>query len=105
MPDEPAAPQLPEQWKSVAAGSSSATALLAELRREVGPGHVLGGRNAKPVARCTGCDDVVFRLLDDDTFAIVHLTWSGRPEAPPWPATQVLPTFMALELVVESHSH
>jgi hypothetical protein len=35
------------------------------------------------VRRCSACDDVIFRV-DDEAFAVVHLTWSGREEREPW---------------------
>jgi hypothetical protein len=47
--------------------------LVAELERQVQPGHELAGRNVMPIAKCGGCDDAVFRL-DDETWAIDHLT-------------------------------
>jgi hypothetical protein len=78
--------------------------LLAELQREIGPGHVLAGRSATVVRRCSSCDDVIFRI-DNDAFAVVHLTWSGREERQPWPMTVTLPSFLALESYVDSHEH
>jgi hypothetical protein len=82
-----------------------AALLVAELERELDAWHALRGRALQAIARCSGCDDVIFRLAEDDAFAIVHLTWSGRLEPAPFPRTTLLPTFMALELVAEAHRH
>jgi len=46
--------------------------------------------------KCSGCDSVIFRV-DDGTFALVHLTWAQHPEPDPWPETQRLGGFIALE--------
>jgi hypothetical protein len=91
-----------ENWHTVTV--EVAERLTAELQREIAPGHVLAGRRATVVRRCSGCDDVLFRM-DDDVFAVVHLTWSRKREGPPWPRTVVLPTFVALESFVDSHEH
>jgi hypothetical protein len=79
--------------------------LVAEARREMTAGHELHGRIDTAIARCTGCDDVVFRLKTDTGFALVHLTWSGKPEPPPLPRTILLPSFIALEIVLDQHQH
>ena len=60
--------------------------LAAELRVELSSGHQLRGLTVTPVARCMGCDDVVFCVEDDPAYWIqVHLTWRGQPEPPSWP--------------------
>jgi hypothetical protein len=91
-----------EAWHTVT--PEVADALIAELQREIGPDHVLTGRNATVVRRCSGCDDVIFRI-GNDVFAVVHLTWSGREERQPWPRTVTLPSFLAIESYVDSHEH
>jgi hypothetical protein len=95
----------PEPWVRVTDETAASAKLVAELLRELAVHHVLHARPLHAVARCSGCDDVVFRLEDDGTFAIVHLTWSGHRESPPWPGTTVLPTFIALESVLDAHDH
>ncbi len=58
-----------------------ATALLAELKREVPPGHVLRGARVSVVAHRDGTDDILCRHVDDPSrFTVVHLTWLGREE-------------------------
>ena len=62
-----------------------------EYAVEIGKGHPLYGVPAKAIARRIDQDEVLFRLLRHlCEFAVVHLTWSGRPEdAPSWPACQI----------------
>ena len=91
-----------EGWHTVS--KQEADLLLAEMRREIPSGHVLTGRRASVVRRCSGCDDVIFRV-DDETFTVVHLTWSGREERDPFPKTVVLASFLAVESYVDSHEH
>ena len=44
-----------------------------EAATEIAPGHELHGLALEAVAKCEGCDSVVFRA-SDDTFAIIHLS-------------------------------
>ena len=81
--DDVAAVQFLEPWHPAVPG------LESELRNEVGDGHPLYGRKAISVARRRDSDDVLFLLLDHPSpLAVVHLTWSGRPERNTnWPQT------------------
>jgi hypothetical protein len=81
----------------------AATALAAQASREIKPGHELYGLSLECTAKCAGCDDVVFRC-SDDTFAVVHLTWSDGA-SPPWPTTTRCGSYMAIELVMDQHEH
>jgi hypothetical protein len=76
----------------------------SEVRAEVASGHELHGLDLRAIAKCGGCDDVVFRA-SDDTFAIVHLTWARMPETPPWPLTSRLGGFIAVEAAMDQHDH
>ena len=78
---------LPEPWMSANEFDHLGKRLVAELERKVQLGHELAGRKLVPVAKCGVCDDAVF-CLDDGTWSIVHLTWSGQAESPPWPRTE-----------------
>ncbi len=82
-----------------------ADSLVTECHRELSPGHPLYGETFSAIARCQGCDDVVLRLSNDRGFALVHLTWSGKPEQPPWPSAELLPTYLALEAAIDHHAH
>jgi hypothetical protein len=81
-----------------------ARAFEREAEKEIGPGHELHGLALSALAKCEGCDDVVFRA-SDDTFAIVHLTWTLRPGTPPWPQTTRLGSFIAVETAMDQHAH
>lgn len=61
----------------------------SQLQREVGPQHVLFGKDAILIARRFDCDDALFQI-SDGRVADVHLTWSKGAEPDPlWPNTQV----------------
>ena len=85
--------ELSERWWGLDDASDVATrkraAVLLELNREASSDHPLAGRIAQVEAFFEASDDVVARL-DDGTFALVHPTWSGQPEAPPFPLTAPL---------------
>jgi hypothetical protein len=75
---------LPEPWYVVA--GEQRDALVAELQAEVSPGHRLYRQPVTAVARCSGCDDVIFCVEVDPAYWIrVHLTWRRGAESPPWP--------------------
>lgn len=59
-----------------------------ELSRELAPGHMLYGARVSALARCEGCDDVLFSVTDRPfPWAVVHLTWRGSEEPSLWPRT------------------
>ena len=70
---------LPEGW--FASDPDRAASLLAELAREVPPGHLLHGVRGEVVAHQEGSDDILCRHLDEPSrLTVVHLTWLGREE-------------------------
>ena len=73
--------------------------LVAELVREIGPGHVLHGRPWRVVAEATPQNEVL--VTADETAFLVHLTWTGRNEAPPWPAAERVDSAEAFERLLE----
>ena len=75
-----------EPWGPVT--KEHATALVAELVAELRPGHALHGIGATALGARADQDDVLF-ALDDGRVAVVHLTWAGSRERPPWPGTRV----------------
>lgn len=83
-----------EPWRAVVPG------LEVELRNECSAGHALFGQKAISVARRFDSDDVLFLLLEHPApLAVVHLSWTGRPERnPDWPHTTF---FDSLEEFVE----
>ncbi|UOQ78732.1 hypothetical protein MUN84_09460 [Hymenobacter sp. 5516J-16] len=70
-------------------------AVEAELRRELVPCHSLHAVAAVAVGRSAASDDVLFRLLNaEHEYALVHLTWAGRPErSEKWPYTELYKTW------------
>jgi hypothetical protein len=58
-----------------------APSFVAELQREVSPAHLLFGLQVTAIARRIDCDDVLFQITSEpERFAVVHLTWTGRPQ-------------------------
>ena len=66
----------------------------AELRREVGPGHVLYGLRAVAIARRRDDDEVLFHVPHGPLpLAVVHLSWADRPAPEPiLPETELYPS-------------
>ena len=73
-------------WQPLSA--ERAESFLRELHRELDRQHPLFGVSLLPVAHSGAADDVLFQR-NDGQFVMVHLTWSGRVEAPPWPDQQL----------------
>ena len=76
-----------EPWRPIE-DPARASALEAELYREVSDGHALGGIQVAAIGTTDHPDDVLFQLLDGSgRYATVHLTWKrGTSE---WPYTRV----------------
>jgi hypothetical protein len=96
-----AVPTLPEPWWR--SDPSAASAALAELVVEVSAGHLLHRLPVHVRARCGGCDEVMASVVDG-TFALVHLTWSGRSELPPWPTVGASGRYEDYELALAEHA-
>lgn len=78
---------LPAPWALVP--QAKRAALEAELCAEVSEGHPLFGNPVIAIARCEGCDEAVFSVeVGPVRFVMVHLTWRGSREQPPWPRTR-----------------
>ena len=61
-----------------------------ELALEVAPGHRLAGIPVEAFGKRDDCEDVLFRLTDGSgRLAVVHLTWTGKRDQPPWPLTEL----------------
>lgn len=71
-------------WVTV--GRLAGARLDRALRKEVGPGHRLHGLTVTALARSTASDDVLF-ADESGRLALVHLSYSGAPGGPDWPAT------------------
>ena len=88
-------------WQAVRPAGSFQQNLVAELLRELAPGHKLFGLKALAIGRRADCDDVLFQFESAVTpLAVVHLTWSGKPERrTEWPSTEL---FSTLDVFVEA---
>ena len=53
--------------------------LIEEIEKEINSNHVLYGRKSIPIAIKEDDDDVIFKI-SDGSYALVHLTWSGKQE-------------------------
>jgi hypothetical protein len=75
-----------EPWQPL---EDSGDPLVAELQKELAPGHPLHGVDVVPLARRIDCDDVLFATANPlHALAVVHLTWAGKTERDPrWPWT------------------
>jgi hypothetical protein len=73
--------ELTDPWFPVA-DPTVAEDLLAELRRELSPSHVLASRSVEPIGRREDRDDILVALADGG-WAIVHLTWQRATEPDP----------------------
>jgi hypothetical protein len=75
---------LPAGWVPIP--DSECAAFEAELATEVAadlkPRHPLANRRLKAVAHCNQRDHVLFKITENPIrWALVHLSWSGQPEA------------------------
>ena len=83
----PAPTEILEPWGLVT--EEEGTGLASELMKELRSDHVLSGAKVEAGARRRDCDDVLF-VTDSKKglLALVHLTWSGKPDQfPQWPHT------------------
>jgi hypothetical protein len=78
-----------EPLRDVREEADEAARLRAELLQELSPGHLLHGLDLHVIARAIPQDEVVVETADGRV-ALVHITWSGHAEAPPWPTAEVL---------------
>jgi hypothetical protein len=81
---------MPEPWGAFT-DENMRVSFEAQLRREVGPGHLLDGIDVHAIARRYDRDDVLF-ALDRGGWAIVHLAWGETSHDPRWPTTSLFAT-------------
>jgi hypothetical protein len=89
-----------EPLRDVRSEAQEADQLRRELLRELRAGHMLHGADLRVVARALPQDEVIVET-SDGRVALVHMTWSGHPEAPPWPTTEFLTSAEHLEQTIE----
>jgi hypothetical protein len=76
-----------------------------ELRREIGPGHVLHNRDWTIIGLGVPARDDALLRLDDGALALVHLTWRGAEEPPAWPMTSVVRSLADLRAELEDRGY
>lgn len=74
-------------WEALAPNSDDAMLLGRELALELAPDHPLYGQEVRVVGRSHQADDLLVAVPSG--WAIVHLTWSRRPELPGIPDTDL----------------
>ncbi|MGD9127328.1 MAG: hypothetical protein PVH19_08095 [Planctomycetia bacterium] len=94
-----------EPWASVGRYAQN---LEDELKREVTDSHVLWGCKAKAIAQRIDTDDVLFEVdCGEGSYAVVYLTWKGRPEmGHRWPVVRLFKSFEAWveECMLKDHA-
>jgi hypothetical protein len=74
--------------------SSNSVKFSAELEKELCIEHVLFGKKLEIVARRRDKNEYLFRILEEEKFAQVNLTWRGAVESDPfWPVTTIYDSF------------
>lgn len=89
-----------EPLRDVRSEAQEAEQLRTELLRELSAGHVLHGADLRVIARALPQDEVIVETADG-RIALVHMTWSGHSESPPWPTTEMLTSAEHFEEVIE----
>ena len=80
-------------------GATHARALHTELEAELSIGHPLHGLDCRVVAKALPQDEVV--VVAGELVALVHLTWSGRREQPPFPTVEFADSAAAFRELVQ----
>jgi hypothetical protein len=87
---------LVDPWDSVT--ESSRVNLIRELQKELNIGHILYGKDFHIIGRRYDRDDILLRLNNEVyDYAIVHLTWSSKPEFKNFPLTWIYHSRVELE--------
>lgn len=101
--------EFPEHWIDLRGRRDRARRALArhqrELRREIGPGHVLHGRAWDIIGLGVPARDDALLRLDDGAVALVHLTWRGAKELPSWPMTVLVTSAEEFRAELEDRGH
>jgi len=75
-------------WGAVEIEEEHIQALINELKLELPPNHILYNKNVELIAKKTNNDDIVLEL-EDNSIAVVHLTWSAKQEAEGFPVAKI----------------
>ena len=88
-----------DDFDDLRSNPEAAATFAAELDREVKPGHPLHELDRTVVARAYPQDDVIVRI--ESGAAVVHLTWAGEQETPPWPSTSFASSAAELDALLD----
>jgi hypothetical protein len=91
---------LPEPW--FVPDEQTRERLTHELLTELSEGHPLFDIRPEVLNRCSACDEVLVRV-GEGKFGMVHLTWTGQRETPPWPRYSDTGGYVATELAQLVH--
>jgi hypothetical protein len=81
--------------------SSNSQKFIQELQKETCESHELYGASLEIVARRSDRDEYLFKYIDEDKYAQVHLTWRGEVEPDPyWPRTTIYNSFEQWKAVI-----
>jgi len=81
-------------WDAWDMEDSMIVALIKQLRIEMPKSHVLRNRSFELLAKDQRNDDIILEL-DDESIAVVHLTWRNGREASGFPSTRIFPSHKA----------
>lgn len=74
-----------DDFEDLRSDPDAAATFTAELKHELKPGHPLHGLPCTVIGRAYPQDDIIVEVASGA--AVVHLTWKGDQEMPPWPST------------------
>lgn len=94
---------IPDGWTIL--DETARRTVKSELKREVKRRHPLFGLTLTPVGTCNGCDDTLVFVEDQRRWALVHLTYAGRSERPPWPITRLFEADLPATAMKEHAEH
>ncbi|GAA3000534.1 hypothetical protein [Streptosporangium longisporum] len=96
---------LPGAWYYLKSDQGRRQVLESELVNECGSDqHPMFGQRVEVVACCGTCDEVLFKLLDQQGWAIVHLTWRRETDSS-WPACEVVGSWSNVLEEMIDHGH
>lgn len=82
--------------------SSNSKKFIQELQKEMCESHLLFGANLEIVARRRDRDEYLFKYINEEIYAQVHLTWRGALEPDPfWPVTTIYESFEQWKIETE----
>ena len=88
-----------DDFEDLRSEPDAAAPFAAELHREVKPGHPLHGIPCTVIARAYPQDDVIVQI--ESGAAVVHLTWAGDRETPPYPSTSFATSAAELDALLD----